>query len=54
MSFEGYRVRVLIGTTEGPVEIESLIAEDAALARSVVCIGGGTETAGIDRGYHAC
>lgn len=47
------RTRVLIATTEGPVEIESLLEEDAALGRSVVCIAGGTETAGIDRDYHA-
>ena len=48
-----FRIRVLVATTEGPVEIESLVAEDAILARSVVCIAGSTETAGIDREYHA-
>jgi hypothetical protein len=48
-----FRTRVLIATTEGPVEVESLIAEDAVLARSVICVGGSTETAGIDREYHA-
>lgn len=45
------RIRVLIATTEGPVEVESLLDEDAALGRSVVCLSGSTETAGIDRDH---
>jgi hypothetical protein len=45
-------VRLLIGTTNGPVDVISLYREPA-LRRSVVCIRGTIERAGIDRGYHA-
>ena len=48
-----HAVRVLIATTEGPVEVQSLIEEDPELGRSVVCIDGTTRTAGIDRDYQA-
>jgi tetratricopeptide (TPR) repeat protein len=46
-------VRVLIGTTNGPVDILSLHRENRAIRRSVVCIRGTTERAGINRGYEA-
>ena len=44
---------MLIATTTGPVEIQLLTAEDARIGRSVVCIAGTTDTAGIHRGYDA-
>jgi hypothetical protein len=44
--------RLLIGTTKGPVELKGLRREKPAVRRSVVCIGGATERAGIDRAYH--
>jgi len=47
------KVRVLIATTTGPVELLLLTEEDAAIGRSVACIGGTTETADIDPAYHA-
>ncbi len=47
------KFRVLIATTNGPVEILLLTEEDPAICRSVVCIGGTTETAGIAAAYHA-
>jgi formylglycine-generating enzyme required for sulfatase activity len=46
-------VRVLIATTTGPVELLLLTEEDAAIGRSVACIGGTTETADIDPAYHS-
>ena len=45
-------IRVLIGTTDGPVEILSLYGEAPAVRRSVVCIGGTIRRAGIERGYN--
>jgi WD40 repeat protein len=45
-------VRLLIGTTNGPVDVISLYREPT-IRRSVVCIRGTIERAGIDRGYHA-
>jgi WD40 repeat protein len=53
MSSEGEKLRVLIATTEGPVEVLLLTEEDPVIARSVACIGGTTETADIDAAYHA-
>src|SRR5262245_21758612 len=47
------KVRVLIPTTTGVVEVLLLIEEDPAIGRSVACIGGTTETADIDPTYHA-
>ncbi len=47
------RVRVLIGTTEGPVELLDLRREPAVVRRSVVSVRGTTERAGIERGYHS-
>jgi formylglycine-generating enzyme required for sulfatase activity len=47
------KVRVLIATTTGPVELLLLTEEDPVIGRSVACIGGTTETADIDPGYHA-
>src|SRR5262249_54145670 len=49
----GGRVRVLIPTTNGLVEILLLTQEDPIIGRSVACIGGTTETADIAAGYHA-
>ena len=53
MSFTVGKLRVLIATTNGPVEILLLTEEDAAIGRCVACIGGTTETADIASAYHA-
>src|ERR1700742_2849030 len=53
MSFAADKVRVLIATTNGPVEVLLLTEEDAAVGRCVACIGGPTETADIAAAYHA-
>jgi hypothetical protein len=53
MSFTTGKVRVLIATTNGPVEVQLLTEEDAAIGRCVACIGGTTETADIASAYHA-
>jgi WD40 repeat protein len=47
------RVRVLVGTSEGPVEILWLRREAQAVRRSQVTIGDSTRDAGISRGYDA-
>jgi adenylate cyclase len=47
------KLRVLIATTNGPVEVLLLTEEDPAIGRSVACIGGTTETADIAAAYHA-
>lgn len=44
-------VRVLIGTTAGPVEVLRLSKEAPIVRRSVVSLRGSTERAGIERGY---
>src|ERR1700759_4693613 len=49
----GGKLRVLIATTNGPVEVQLLTEEDAAIGRCVACIGGTTETADIASAYHA-
>src|ERR1700743_405089 len=53
MSFTVGKLRVLIATTNGPVEVQLLTEEDAAIGRCVACIGGTTETADIASAYHA-
>ena len=53
MSLTAGKLRILIATTNGPVEIQLLTEEDAAIGRSVACIGGTTETADIASAYHA-
>jgi hypothetical protein len=53
MSFTAGKLRVLIATTNGPVEVQLLTEEDAAIGRCVACIGGTTETADIASAYHA-
>jgi hypothetical protein len=53
MSFTAGKLRVLIATTRGPVEVQLLTEEDAAIGRCVACIGGTTETADIASAYHA-
>lgn len=53
MISEGEKLRVLIPTTAGAVEVLRLTEEDPVIARSVACIGGTTETADIDPAYHA-
>jgi len=53
MSFTTGKLRVLIATTNGPVEVQLLTEEDAAIGRCVACIGGTTETADIAAAYHA-
>jgi len=45
--------RVLILTTAGPVEVLRLTREDPEIGRSVACIGGTSETAGISAAYNA-
>jgi hypothetical protein len=47
------KLRVLIATTNGPVEVQLLTEEDAVIGRCVACIGGTTETADIAAAYHA-
>ena len=53
MSLAGEKLRILIPTTSGPVEILLLTEEDPAIGRSVACIGGTTDTADIAAAYHA-
>src|SRR5262245_45836579 len=53
MSGRGGKVRVLIPTTAGHVEVLRLTEEDPAIGRSVACIGGTTQTADIDADYNA-
>jgi len=53
MGTEGEKLRVLIPTTAGAVEVLLLTEEDPVIARSVACIGGTTQTADIDAAYHA-
>ena len=53
MSHRGEKVRVLIPTTAGLVEVLLLTEEDPAIGRSVACIGGSTRTADIDADYNA-
>jgi hypothetical protein len=53
MPLNNEKVRVLIATTNGPVEVLLLTQEDPVIRRSVACIGGTTETADIDAGYDA-
>lgn len=47
------KLRVLIATTNGPVEVLLLTEEDASIGRCVAYIGGTTETADIAAAYHA-
>src|SRR5215470_15503754 len=53
MPGDAQKLRVLIPTTSGPVEVLLLTEEDAAIGRCVACIGGTTETADIAAAYHA-
>jgi hypothetical protein len=53
MGIEAEKLRVLIPTTSGPVEVLLLTEEDSAIGRCVACIGGTTETADIAAAYHA-
>jgi len=53
MPIDAGKLRVLIPTTRGPVEVLLLTEEDAAIGRCVACIGGTTETADIAAAYHA-
>src|ERR1700742_3286956 len=52
MSCTAGKLRVLIATTNGPVEVQLLTEEDPVIGRSVACIGGTTQTADIARAYH--
>jgi tetratricopeptide (TPR) repeat protein len=47
------KIKVLIATTAGPVEIESIHDETPDLGGSVACVAGGTATAGFDHDYRA-
>jgi hypothetical protein len=47
------KVRVIVPTTSGPVDVLLLTEEDPQIGRSVACIGGTTETAEIAAAYHA-
>jgi len=49
----GNKLRVLIPTTRGPVEVLLLTEEDRSVGRSVACIGGTTRLADIDDDYQA-
>jgi len=53
MSLAAGKLRVLIATTNGPVEVQLLTEEDPVIGRCVACIGGTTETADIAAAYHA-
>ncbi len=53
MPIDASKLRVLVATTNGPVEVLLLTEEDAAIGRCVACIGGTTETADIAAAYHA-
>ncbi|WP_420548275.1 hypothetical protein [Curvivirga sp.] len=46
------KTRILIATSEGPSEIQSLVSEDPDVA-CAVCLNGSTEALPITRGYHA-
>ncbi|MTI08727.1 hypothetical protein [Curvivirga aplysinae] len=46
------KTRILIATSEGPSEIQSLVPEDPDVA-CAVCLNGSTEALPITRGYHA-
>src|ERR1700722_14330046 len=47
------KLRVLIPTTTGSVEVLLLTEEDPTIGRSGACVGGTTETADIAAAYHA-
>lgn len=49
----GNKLRVLIPTTKGPVEVLLLTEEDRSVGRSVACIAGTTRLADIDSDYQA-
>src|ERR1051326_3132791 len=53
MANDAGKIRVLIPTTRGPVEVLLLTEEDPAIGRCVACIGGTTEAADIAAAYHA-
>jgi hypothetical protein len=53
MPIDAGKLRVLIPTTAGPVEVLLLTEEDPTIGRSVACIGGTTETADIAGAYQA-
>src|SRR5215475_11374468 len=53
MRFDAEKLRVLIPTTNGLVEVLLLTEEDPAIGRCVACIGGTTEIADIAAAYHA-
>jgi adenylate cyclase len=53
MALAAGKLRVLIPTTSGPAEVLLLTEEDAAIGRSVACIGGTTAIADIAADYHA-
>ena len=48
-----HKLRVLLPTTKGPVEVLLLTEEDRSVGRSVACIGGTTRLADIDSDYQA-
>src|SRR5882672_1110659 len=53
MPIDAHKIRILIPTTNGPVEVLLLTREDPAIGRCVACIGGTTEIADIASAYHA-
>ena len=53
MTSDASRIRVLIATTLGPVEVENLEELPADLGLSVACIAGTNETAGISQLYRS-
>jgi hypothetical protein len=53
MPVDAAKLRVLIPTTNGAVEVLLLTEEDPVIGRCVACVGGTTETADIAAAYHA-
>src|SRR5579862_3420763 len=53
MPADAEKLRVLIPTTSGIVEVLLLTEEDPSIRRSVACVGGTTETADIAAAYNA-
>ena len=53
MPVDAEKLRVLIPTTSGTVEVLLLTEEDPSIRRSVACIAGTTETADIAAAYNA-
>jgi hypothetical protein len=53
MAARSGKVRVLIPTLDGPVEVMRLVEEDERLGRSVLCLDGSTQTVVVSSDYDA-